>query len=105
MTGEVGLHRVRDVLEAVARLAMAGFDNCQDRFHKAAAAGALSAERQLPPDHRRAQGALADVVGRLDSFEIQERPQPVAVIVQRSAHAGQFRIATEHAAQQQAVDV
>ena len=74
LTGEVGLQSVREVLEAVARLSMAGFDDGQNCFHKAAAFGALSAERQLPPDHCRAQCSLAGIVSRFDSVHVQKRP-------------------------------
>ena len=84
---------------------MAGFDHGEDRLHEAAALGALCAERQFPPDHRGTQGALADVVGRLDPFDVQERPQPIAMIVQSGAHSHKLRVAAEHPAQQQAVDL
>ena len=53
---------------------MASFDDGQNRFHEAAAAGALRTERQFSPDHGGAQGALADVVGRLDPLDVQKGP-------------------------------
>ena len=84
---------------------MAGLHDGQNGFHEATAWRAPGAEREFPPDHGRAQGALADVVGEFDALYLQERPQPVAMIVQRRAHPGQFGVAAEDAAQQQAVDL
>src|SRR6516164_1225884 len=95
----------REVFEAVAGLSMAGFHDGQDRLHEAAATGALGAERQLPPDYRRTQGTFADVVGRLDSLDVEERPKPVAMAIQRLTHPDQLRVAAEHPAQQQAVNL
>jgi hypothetical protein len=39
----------------------------------------LGAEGAFSPNHGGAQGALADVVGRLDSLHVQKRPQPVGI--------------------------
>ena len=84
---------------------MAGFDDRQDRLHQATSVGALRAEQQFAPDHRRPHGALAGVVGWFDTVHVQKRPQPVAVLVQRIAQALQFGMAAEHSAQQEVVDL
>jgi len=89
----------------VASWTWAGFDDGGDRLHKTTAAGALAAEQVFPPDHGGTQRTLARVVGRLDSFHVQERPQPVGMLLQRLPNAGQLGVAAEHTAQQDAVDL
>jgi len=105
LTGEVGLHGGCVVLEAVARWPVAGSDHCQDGLHEAAARGSPRAERQFSPDDCRTQRALAGAVGRLDSFPVQERSQPLAMFVRRLTDADQLGVAAEHTAQQEAVDL
>ena len=105
MTGEVVLQGGGEKFETIARLALAGFDHRQDLFNESAACRALGTKGELSPDDGGAQGTLADVVCRLDPFDIQEPPQPVAMIVQGLAHPDELRVAAEDAAQQQAVDL
>src|SRR6476620_10930125 len=48
-------------------------------------------------------GALTGVVGRFDTFALQECPQPRAMFGQLVAHTGQTTVATVRTAQQQGV--
>ena len=102
---EVAGDCIGDEREYAAVLLTAGFDDREQRFHEPAAGGALGAEREFPPDHRVTQRPLRRVVRRFDSGHIQERPQPLAMVMQLPAHAGQSRVTAEVAAQQQAVDL
>ncbi len=52
LTGVVGLDGGGEVLEAVARLPMAGFHDRQNCLHESDPLDVLRAKRQLPPDHR-----------------------------------------------------
>lgn len=54
----MGLHGAGDVVEHAAMPPAAGFNDAQQRLHEPAPGGALSAEAQLPPDHRLTQGPL-----------------------------------------------
>ena len=72
-----------EVLEGAAALLAAGLDDRKHRLHEAAAAGALRAERELPPDDGMTQRAFARVVRRLDAFLADERPEPIAMLVQQ----------------------
>jgi hypothetical protein len=68
LTGEVGLDGAGDVVEAVARLPMAGLHDGQNRLDEAAPRGALRPEGQLAPERGRQLFAayeqrLADAVG------------------------------------------
>ena len=64
-------------------------------------AALLRAEGELAPDDRMAQRTLARIVGRLDAFATNERPEPVAMLVQLLAHADQRFVAALDTAQQQ----
>ena len=99
---EVGSHRLSQMDEDVSPLLAARLDDGQDGGDESASVAALRAERQLPPDHRVAQGALADVVGEFYSFDLQKRPEPLAVCIQFLAHAHHFAVSAEPSAQQQA---
>ena len=57
--------------------------------------GRFGAERELPPDDRVTQGALAGVVGRLDPLDMQKRPQPLPMVVQFPTHAHQPWVAAD----------
>ncbi len=87
--GEVRFHSGGDEGEDVATLLAAGLDHRQHRLREPAAAGALRAKRELPPDHCMTQRPLARIVSRLDPFVSQKRPQPLAVFVQFPARAAQ----------------
>ena len=100
--GEVGVDGGGEIVEDVAVLLAAGFDHCEHRFHKAAAAGALRAKGKLAPNDGVTQGALARVVGRLDPFLADESPKPCAMLVQFLTHADQRGVAALNTAQQQA---
>ena len=54
LMGLVGLDRLRHEREHIPALLAAGLHRRQDPLHEPAASRALRAERQLPPDHRRA---------------------------------------------------
>ena len=77
----------------------------QHTFDESTARFTLGAKAQLAVDHRRTQRALRRVVGRLDAFDVNEGPQPVAVFVQLAAHPDEPLVAAELAAQQQSVDL
>ena len=51
-----------------------------------------SIERQLPPNHGVPQGPFAGVVGRLDAFDFQKCPQPLAMVVKFPTHAVHSRV-------------
>lgn len=53
---EVGLDGLCDELEHVPLLLAAGFEDCQQRFHEAAAGGALRAKQQLALHLRPVEG-------------------------------------------------
>ena len=53
---EVRSDGLADELENVALLLTTGFDGRQQRFHEAAAGGALRSEGEFSPDHRVTQG-------------------------------------------------
>ena len=81
MTREINLDRGGQIVEGTAILLAAGFDDREHGLNEATATGALCAERKLAPDHRVSQRALAGVLGRLDLFVTDQRPQPVAMRV------------------------
>jgi len=78
---------------------MASFDNRENRFHEAATICTLGTKGELAPNHSRAQSAFTHVVGRFDPFNVQKRPQLLAMIIQWLAHPVQLRVAAEHTAQ------
>jgi hypothetical protein len=98
---EVSLDRFGDKGEDVAGLLSARFDDGQNRLHEAASTSAWRAERELSPDDRVPQATLAGVVGRFHSLDIQQRPEPIAMLVQSVAHPLQTRVAAINSAQQQ----
>ena len=102
---EAGCEGAGEVVEDAPALLSAGVDGGEQRLHKPAASGTLRSERQLAPDHRRAQGPFGRVVRRFDAVDLRERPQPVAVRVQFVAHAHQPCVGAEQAAQEQAFDL
>jgi hypothetical protein len=55
-------------------------------------AALCAAEGKLAPDHRVTERTLAGVVRRLDAFDLQERPEPIAMAVKLAAHS--LKIAT-----------
>jgi hypothetical protein len=57
--------------------------------------------REVSPDHRMTQRALARIVHRLDPLVMQERPQPLPMFVQFPARASHFFVSALHSAQQQ----
>ena len=79
---QMGFDGSGDEGQDVAALLATGFDHREHRLYKAAAAGALGAEGEFPPDHRMTQCLFARVVGRLNPFLSQKGPQPVAMAVQ-----------------------
>ena len=89
--------------EGVAALLAAGLDHRQHCLDKAAAGRTLRAERQLPPNHRMTQRSLARIVGWLDPFVSQKRPQPKPMFVQFSTRAARVGMTTLGAAQQQSL--
>jgi len=76
LVSEVGSDGCRYVGEDVPRLLAAALDRRQHRLHEPAAARALRAEGQLPPDDRMPQRPLAGVVGRLDLL-LHKRPRAI----------------------------
>ena len=100
---EVSLDRFGDEGEDTAGLLSASLDDGQNRFYEPAASGALSPERELSPDDRMTQAALAGVIGRLDPVDVEERPKPLPMIVQLLAHPIEPRVAAIDSAQQQAL--
>ena len=78
--------------EGVAAPLAASLDHRQHGLDEAAAGGALRPRRELPPNHRVTQGTLARVVRRFHPFVPQERPQPLAMLVQLPARAAHVRI-------------
>src|SRR5271170_7412385 len=97
---EMGLHRPGDEVKDALRLLPTGFDDGEDRLHKATSPFALGAERQFSPNDRMTQAALAGVVGRLNAVDLQERPKPFSMIVQFLTHALQPRVGAKDPAQQ-----
>ena len=87
MLGDAGLDCLRDVVEHAAFLKPAGLNDGQHAFDEEAALHALSAERRLPPDHCMTKRSFGGVVGRLDAFVVNERPEPLPVRVELIAHA------------------
>jgi hypothetical protein len=87
----------------IAALLAAGFDHREHRLDEATSARALRAKRELPPNHGMTQRTLAGVVRRFHSFMPQQRPQPLAMLVQLPTHALHPSIAALGAAQQQYV--
>jgi hypothetical protein len=77
----------------VARLAAAGFDHAQKTLHELTPRFRLGAERQLPPDDGMTQRLFGGVVGRLHTFDVNERPQVLAVLHQLLAKAIGERVA------------
>ena len=96
----MGLEGLGDRGQHVFVLLAAGFDHAQQRFHEAAAVFALRAEAQLSPNHGMTQAAFRRIVGWFDAVGLQERPQPVAMTRQLTAHPIHLRSV---AAQQQGV--
>ena len=85
--GEVCGNGLGDKVEDARVLLAASFNGGEHRLHEPAPGRALCAKRELPPNHRVTQRALAGVVGRLDPFHFQKGPQAIAMIIQRAAHA------------------
>src|SRR5260370_32050124 len=96
----MSLQRAGQIVEHAARLLTAGLHDRENSGDEAAAMSALCPKRQLSPDHRVPQGALAGIVRRLDTFDLQEGPKPSAMLVQFLAHAIDGGIATPQYAQQ-----
>ena len=99
---EMGLDGGRDEGQDVAALLATGFDHREHRLYKAAAAGALGAEGEFPPDHRMTQCLFARIVGRLDVVLVQKSPQPVAMADKFPTHSLKPAVAALRSAQQQA---
>ena len=100
---EVGLDGGGQVGPGIALLLVAGDDHAEQGFHEAAAVLALRAEREFAPDHGVTQTSLGGVVGGFDAVDIEEGPQPFAMVVQLLAHADQSWVAAEDSAQQERV--
>ena len=98
--GGGGGHELKDV----AGLLTAGFDDGQERFDEATALSVLGAEAEFTPDDRRTKCSLADVVGGLDAFVVEERPQSAAVLQQSLAGARGLRVTTAQPAKQRSFD-
>ncbi len=81
-------------VEGVSSLLAAGFDDGEERFDEAAAAFALGAERQCPPDDRVTQRLLRAVVGRFDTGDVGEGPELVEAVEQTVAQRDRRRVGT-----------
>ena len=105
LLGDAGFDRLRDVVEHAACLKTAGLNDGQHAFDEEAALHALSAERRLPPDHCMTKRSFGSVVGRLDAFVVNERPEPLSVRVELVAHACEPLVARTGATQQERIDL
>ena len=86
------MNRFDDPGVDIAVLATARFDHGEHALDKLAAAARLRAKRELPPDHGVTQRLFRGVVGRLDSFDVHERPQVFAMLNQLFAKAMRQRV-------------
>ena len=65
-----------------AVLLSAGFDHGEQCFDETASGGALGAEGKFPPDDGVAERTLGGVVGGVDMFVVDERPEVVEMVEQ-----------------------
>jgi hypothetical protein len=79
----------------------AGRHDGQQPLHEPTAGRAVRPEAPLAPQHRRAQGTLRDIVGRLHPFHPCEGPQSVPLPVERTAQRRCLAIRALLAAPQQ----
>jgi hypothetical protein len=61
--------------------------HCEDALDEARVRRAIGAEGALTPEHSGAKGALSGVVGGLDGWMVEEKPERGFVTQQGAAHA------------------
>ena len=95
------LDGVGEIVESVAALLPASFDDSEHRLDEATTASALRPEGQFAPDDGMTESTLTCVVGWLDFFVSNKLPQPFAMVVQLAAHAHERFVVAGDTAQQQ----